>query len=270
MMRPHAVRRAPTVGALAFAVCTATACAAQLVNGHGGSLPDVRTSPVVVSIAPSFPVSGLPSVPLTSGPESVAPPPRTNGPAPDGDGVLVTSEAGHFQVRMPGTPQRTSEPWSFGGYDFVVHLAIVTAPYVAMVEGEDVTPALGAKSFDLVLRSAVSGIESSSGLKVSRQSETTFQGHQARRAVFEREAVRYDFLAFVYSGSRIYALSRRQGRGSARSRPPSNRSPEPARGVRQRAAASTAGTGRPGGVNAAIRVAATSRPASSRASRPAA
>jgi hypothetical protein len=187
-------RRRAMVMALAGVLIAATGCAADTVNGRGAAS-------VASSGHPDFPSAGA-STPAPSA--SVL-------PTPGGSGVLVTDEAGHFRVRMPSEPTRDTQKGSFAGYTFNVHTAIIQSPYVAGVEGEDISPALTASSYDTVLRSAVSSFGTSSTLTKVSESETTFQGHEGRIGIFERNGDRYEFLVFVYSGSQVYALFAPEG-----------------------------------------------------------
>lgn len=193
-MTKRAVRRASLALLIVAVAGTVSACAADTVSGRG-----------VLADAPGpSDTGGFPSVPVPS--LSVpAPGPPTTSAAVTG-GVVVTDRGGHFRVRMPSAPQKATEPGSFGGYEFHVHVDIVRSPYVAIVEGEDVTPALAPDAFEIVLRSAVSSFQSSSGMTLVRDSPTTFQGHRGRKAVLERAGARYEFLIFIYSGSQVYAL----------------------------------------------------------------
>jgi hypothetical protein len=200
------------VGALLVVVAGVTsACAAGTVDGHG--------SAAASAAAPSAPSSSAPSTtaPSTSAGAStpILPPLSTVAPSggntPVSGGVEVTDTAGHFRVVMPAEPQRTSEPGSFGNYKFNVHVAAVNDPYVVLVEGESITPALTSDAFTQVLDSAVSSFQTSSGLTLVSQSDTTFEGHQGRQAVLRRGATRYVFLIFVFSGSQVYALFAPEG-----------------------------------------------------------
>lgn len=205
-------QRAGIAVAVALALALATSgCAAGTVSGHGSA--DV-VAPTTTAPTGAFPSgSGLPSFGLST---PILPPlsslaPSLSGSAPSGAGVEVVDEGGHFRVVMPAEPERTTEPGSFGDYTFNVHIASVTSPYVAIVEGEDITPALTSDTFDDVLRAAVSGFETSSHLDLVSQSDTTFQGHKARQGIFSHEGTRFVFLAFVLNGSQIYALFAPQG-----------------------------------------------------------
>jgi hypothetical protein len=190
----RSVRRASLVLLLAAVAGTASACAGSAVSGHG-----------VLADAPAPTGSGgFPSVAVPS-PSIAAPSPAANSAAVNG-GVAVIDRGGHFRVRMPSAPQKLTEPGSFGGYEFHVHVDIVRSPYVAIVEGEDVTPALTRDSFEITLRSAVSSFQTSSGMTLIKESRTTFQGHRGRKAILERAGTRYEFLIFIYSGSQVYAL----------------------------------------------------------------
>jgi hypothetical protein len=203
-------RRAPLAALVALAAAALTGCAASTVSGHGSALagaPSTQDFPSsgavsspVPSVTDSLPVPSTPAATGTSAPQT-----------PGGSGVLVTDPAGHFQVRMPATPHQTTEPGSFGGYKFTVHLATVKSPYIALAEGEDVTPALPLDQIDVTLRSAVSSFESSSGMTLISQKQTTFNGHTARSAILERSDTRYQLLVAAYSGSQIYLLFAPQG-----------------------------------------------------------
>ena len=201
------VRRAPLAALVALAAAALTGCAASTVSGHGSAL----------AVAPStqdFPSSGAASSPAPSVTDSLPVPSSSdaNTPStPSGSGVRVTDTAGHFQVRMPATPERSTEPGSFGGYKFTVHLATVKSPYIALAEGEDVTPALPLDQIDVTLKSAVSGFQSSSGMTLLSQKATTFNGHTARSAVLAHAGDRYQLVVTAYSGSQIYLLFAPQG-----------------------------------------------------------
>jgi len=174
-----------------------SACSADTVSGHGKAS--------VIAAESSGPVD-FPSLGV-----STAAPSETALPTPGGEGVLVTDAGGHFQVRMPAQPTRDTQPGSFAGYTFNVHTAIVQSPYVAGVEGEDITPALSEDTYDTVLRSALSSFNTSSGLTKVSESATTFHGHVGRMGIFESNGERFEFLVFVYSGSQVYALFAPQG-----------------------------------------------------------
>src|SRR5206468_3656406 len=85
------------------------------------------------------------------------------------------------------------------------------APYIALAEGEDVTPALPLDQIDVTLRSAVSSFQSSSGMTLVSQKQTTFNGHAARGAILEASGNRFQLLVAAYSGSQIYLLFAPQG-----------------------------------------------------------
>jgi hypothetical protein len=181
------------VALCAGVLVAASGCAASTVNGHGVA------SVVARSTHPTdFPSAG------SSTPSSPA-------PTPGGSGVLVTDDAGHFRVRMPAEPTRNTEPGSFAGYTFNVHTAVVQSPYVAGVEGEDITPALTPDSYDTVLRSAVSSFGTAAGLTKLSEKDTVFQGHRGRVGIFDRDGVHFEFLVFVYSGSQVYAMFAPEG-----------------------------------------------------------
>jgi hypothetical protein len=196
-------RRAPLAALVALAAAALTGCAASTVSGHGSALAGAPSTQ-------DFPSSGAVSSPVPSVTDSL-PVPSTPPQTPGGSGVLVTDEAGHFQVRMPATPERRTEPGSFGGYKFTVHLATVKSPYIALAEGEDVTPALPLDQIDVTLRSAVSSFQSTSGMTLISQNQTTFNGHTARSAILERAGTRYQLLVAAYSGNQIYLLFAPQG-----------------------------------------------------------
>jgi hypothetical protein len=187
-----------TVLGAALAACALVlgGCADQVVDGRGfaGAAPSGPTG---------FP-SGFPGAPSSAAGTPVGAPPAVQG-------QWVVDRAGGFRVRMPGPPERTSEPGSFGGYHFVVHVAAVHFPYLALVEGERITPALPLTQFGPLLRGAVGGFVASSGLQLISQSDTTFRGHPGRRAVIERAGTRYVYLVFVYSGAQTYSLLAPQG-----------------------------------------------------------
>jgi hypothetical protein len=201
-------RRLPLAALLASAAVALAGCAASTVAGHGSALAGASSTP-------DFPSSGAASSPAPSvtGSAPVASlPPSTSAPqTPAGSGVLVTDAAGHFQVRMPATPERSTEPGSFGGYKFTVHLATVKSPYLALAEGEVITPALPLDQIDVTLRSAVSAFASSSGMTLISQKPTTFNGHTARSGILERSGARYELLVAAYTGSQIYLLFAPQG-----------------------------------------------------------
>jgi hypothetical protein len=206
-MRPHPIRRgAALVAGVAGAALVVAGCAAGTVSGHGIAAV-MSSTPALPSLTPSI----LPSSPTTSSSPAVVVPSGAGTIAGRG-GVLVTNAAGHFRVRMPSLPQRTDQPGSFGGYKFTVHIAIATTPYVAIVEGEDVDPPLGAATFESVLRSVVNGFRSTSSMRLVRQSPTTFRGSAARIAIFAAGGMRFELMAFVYSGSRLYVLVAPPGR----------------------------------------------------------
>ena len=202
-------RRAPLAALVALVAAALTGCAASTVSGHGSavagaaSTQDFPSSGAVSSPVPSV----TDSLPASTPQPTVVSPPQT----PGGSGVLVTDEAGHFRVRMPATPERRTEPGSFGGYKFNVHIATVKSPYIALVEGEDVTPALPLDQIDVTLRSAVSSFESTSGMTLISQKQSTFNGHAARSAILERSGTRYQLLVAAYSGNQIYLLFAPQG-----------------------------------------------------------
>ncbi len=204
------VRRAPLAALVALAAAALTGCAASTVSGHGSALAaapstqDFPSSNAASAATPSV-TDSLP-VPASSAPTTASAP-----STPGGSGVLVTDTAGHFQVRMPATPERSTEPGSFGGYKFTVHLATVKSPYIALAEGEEVTPALPLDQIDITLRSAVSGFQSSSGMTLISQKATTFNGHTARSAILEHAGDRYQLVVTAYSGSQIYLLFAPQG-----------------------------------------------------------
>jgi hypothetical protein len=184
-----------TGAALVAVLLAVSGCAADTVNGHGAA------SAVAGSSGP---------VDFPSGASTPAPSASVL-PTPGGSGVLVTDAAGHFRVRMPAQPTRDTQHGSFAGYTFNVHTAVVQSPYVAGVEGEDISPALTSASYDTVLRSAVSSFGISSGTTKVSETDTTFQGHHGRIGIFEGDGSRYEFLVFVYSGSQVYALFAPQG-----------------------------------------------------------
>jgi hypothetical protein len=199
-------RRLPLAALLASAAVALAGCAASTVAGHGSALAGAPSTP-------DFPSASSPAPSVTdSVPVTPSAPPTTSAPqTPAGSGVLVTDAAGHFQVRMPATPQRSTEPGSFGGYKFTVHLATVKSPYLALAEGEVITPALPLDQIDVTLRSAVSAFASSSGMTLISQKQTTFNGHTARIGILERSGTRYQLLVAAYSGSQIYLLFAPQG-----------------------------------------------------------
>lgn len=202
-MRPFAHRRRAAVAAmLAMVGLAAAGCSAGTVSGRGAALgTSAETSPASTS---SVDPSGFPSTGTT--PSDSAGSRGASGSSATKDGVLVIDRAGHFRVRMPATPVRASQPSSFGSYHLTLHIAITASPYVAIVEGEEVTPPIGAGSYASVLRSVASGFVSGSGMKLVRQAATTFQGYTARTAVFESSGSRIEMVAFVYSGSQLYVL----------------------------------------------------------------
>jgi hypothetical protein len=201
-MTLQAARRVPLAMLIVLVVGASSACAASTVSGHGSA--DVPT-PTTTQSTTDFPQPGI-STPI------VAPSSELSTlPISENTKVLVTSEAGHFRVRMPATPTRSDQPGSFGDYTFNVHVVIVQSPYVAIVEGEDVTPALTSDAFDTVLRSAVNGFTSSSGLTKVSESDTEFRGHVGRKAIYDRAGTNYEFLVFVYSGNQIYAMFAPEG-----------------------------------------------------------
>ena len=112
---------------------------------------------------------------------------------------------------MPAHPQRNSEHGSFGDYQFTVHLDAVEEPYIAAVEGGDITPALPEGQLEVALRSAVSAFQVSSGLTIVSQNSTTFQGHQARSAILQRARTRYELLSVGWSGNQLYLLVAPEG-----------------------------------------------------------
>ena len=201
-------RASLAVVAVTLAAIALAGCGASTLTGHGSapvsaSAPSTQDFPSPGSSAPS--ATDPTPVPSASVPSASAPQTST------GSGVLVTDPAGHFQVRMPATPERSTEPGSFGGYKFTVHLATVKSPYLALAEGEDVTPALPMDQIDTTLRSAVSSFGSSSGMTLVSQRPTTFNGHTARTAILERSGSRYQLLVAAYSGSQIYLLFAPEG-----------------------------------------------------------
>lgn len=182
--------------ALLAVLVAATACAADTVTGHGAnSAAGASSGPV------DFPSIGG-STPATS---------ASALPTPGGEGVLVTDAGGHFRVRMPAEPTRDTQPGSFGGYTFNVHTAVVQSPYIAGVEGEDISPALTSSSYETILRSAVASFGSVGGLTKVSDSETSYQGHVGRTAIFDKDGERFEFLVFVYSGSQVYAMFAPEG-----------------------------------------------------------
>jgi hypothetical protein len=212
-MRTDTVRRGKLVGVLLCVAAAVSSCSSGVVPGDGEALIGSQTASVAGSPAATPSASAgpqgtrSPTAPAGSVTDSVAP--AATGTAvgsATGTGVHVIDTAGHFSVWMPAKPERTSSPGSYSGYSFTVHLAVVAAPYIALVEGEDVSPAVRPAAFDGVLRSAVTRVSRAADLRVISQSATTFEGHRARRAVFERAGARFEFLTFAYSGSRLYAL----------------------------------------------------------------
>jgi hypothetical protein len=130
---------------------------------------------------------------------------------PDGDGYLVTDPAGHYAVQMPGKPERTVRPGSIAGYDFTLYLSTVRAPYVALVEGEVVRPALPESDMGTTLNSALSSFQASSGMTMISHRDTTFNGHSAKSAVLDHAGERYQLLVTAYSGAQIYLLFAPEG-----------------------------------------------------------
>jgi hypothetical protein len=193
--------RGPLAAAL-FAAAVVLAGCAQTVDGSGAasSAPApsgaTRTGDFPSSPPSSAPSSGVASTGAAS----------TGGATAAGSGVTVRDPAGHFQVVMPAEPHRTSEPGSFGGYSYTVHIATVQSPYIAIVEGEVIDPALPQDQLDVALRTAVSTFQSSSGLALKSQDQTTYQGHPARSAVLNRGATDYQLLVIGYSGNQTYLL----------------------------------------------------------------
>jgi hypothetical protein len=201
-MTQQAARRAPIAMLLALAVGASGGCAASTVSGRGSA---AVSSPTESATNSDFPAPGI-STPIVAPSSELSTPPPSEYTK-----VAVTDEAGHFRVRMPATPTRSDQPGSFGDYTFNVHLVIVQSPYAAIVEGEDVSPALTSDTFDTVLKSAVTGFASSSGLSKVSEKATTFRGHEGRIAIFDRAGTNYEFLVFVQSGSQIYALFAPEG-----------------------------------------------------------
>lgn len=179
--------RAPLALLLVLVTAAVGGCAGSTVSGHG-----------VLVNAPALPGPTVPTVPANA-----STPPAS---APPGAGVVVVDRPGHFRVRMPGVPIKTSQSGSFGGARFTVHVAAVQSPYVAVVEGESITPNLPADQYDLTLRTAVASFRASIGMSVVRQSNTTFQGHKGRKAILKRDGTTYEFLVFIFSGRQTYAM----------------------------------------------------------------
>lgn len=190
-------RALPVAAVVALAACSST------VTGQGtaASRPATPTPPASATSAPpsSAPVS---STPVT---------PPTHAPTGRATSVPYTDTAGRFKVVLPGTPETADEPGSFGGYSFHVHLAAVHSPYIAIVEGEQITPALKSGDYEQVLSSAVTSFASATGAGNVTNTATTFRGHQARTAVFTHAGTSYELLIFVYSGSQVYLMFAPQG-----------------------------------------------------------
>jgi hypothetical protein len=197
-----AARRSAPVLAISLVLVGAVAGCARTVDGQGTPGSSVASSSATSS--GDFPSgSATPSAPApTTAPAASSGAVSTN---PDG-GVTVTDPAGHFVAVLPGQPRQTSQPGSFGGYSFTVHIAAVQQPYVALVEGEVIQPALPADQIDVALRTAVSTFQSSSGMTLESQTTTTYQGHPARSAVLSRAGTSYQLLVIGYSGNQTYLL----------------------------------------------------------------
>lgn len=187
--------------ALLLAACSST------VTGHGAATQQSSRSgfPATPSGGSSAPSTAPPTTTPPSAPSSTTSVGRA--PAP----ITYTDTAGHFRVLLPGKPETTDQPGSYGGYTFHVHVAAVRTPYVVLVEGEDVSPALDASGYNELLTVSTSTFGDVSGMTKGSDASTTFRGHSARNAVFDRAGTRYELLVFVYSGSRTYFLFAPQG-----------------------------------------------------------
>jgi hypothetical protein len=125
---------------------------------------------------------------------------------PDGPGVIYRSSAGHFADRFPEAPDARSINGSADGIDYTVYLAADTASHT-VVEAAGFSTKLPADQQDDLLEGIVEGASSTSGLGAGATTDTTFQGHRARRAdLTGDDGTDIALLAFIYSDQRIYLL----------------------------------------------------------------
>jgi hypothetical protein len=206
-MRATVVRRAQLAAAVVL-IGTVTACGAQTVTGQGSA----AAGAVVPSGSSGASSSGdFPSGSVSASVPAASTPVRSGSARPDGSGFLVTEPAGHYQLRMPAKPKRSVQPGSVQGYKYTLYLSTVKDPYLALVEGEVVEPALPKDQIGDTLDSAVSSFQRNSEMTLVNQQNTTFNGHTAKTAVLEHAGDRYELLVAAYSGAQIYLFFAPEG-----------------------------------------------------------
>jgi hypothetical protein len=116
----------------------------------------------------------------------------------------VRNEAGHYQVRMPAQPQRSSQPGTSGVVHYTLHFDLCRSPYLAMIGEEEFDVDLPANQIDEALTTAVSSFSGAAGATVVSNDTTTFRGRKARQAGLVKDQVRYTMMVVAWSSRRIY------------------------------------------------------------------
>lgn len=190
----HRSLRALSLSAVAL---LAAGCASSVVGGAGTA---ASTS------APSGSGSGS-GQSSSSGPTS----PPSSVPTSLPPASTVTNKAGHYSVKMPGTPVRKSEPGTDSGVHFTVRFDVIQSPYVAIVGSEDFDLDLPVDQIDTALDSAIHSFQTSSGTELVNDNQTTFRGRKARQADLTRQSARYTMLVVAWSSHRLYFFFAPQG-----------------------------------------------------------
>jgi hypothetical protein len=179
---------------MAAAALLAAGCASSVVNGR-----------------PNTPSSSVSSGPDGSGPSSSYTSPSTPTTPVTPTGSLVTNEAGHYRVRMPGTPQRKSTPGEFSGVKFTVHVDTISSPYLALIGEEEFDVDLPVAEVESALTQSISSFASSAGASVVSSDATTFRGRKAREGDLTKDGTHYTLLIVAWSSHRLYFFLAPQG-----------------------------------------------------------
>jgi hypothetical protein len=124
-------------------------------------------------------------------------------------GVPFSLPAGHFRANFPEQPTVLSEPGSFGGVSFTLHIAraVDDRGRPTLLADEDASETIPSDQADEALRVAVGSFSGSSGYTLVSQDATSFRGHRARKAALTSPAGDdYTLLVTLWAGRRLYIM----------------------------------------------------------------
>jgi transposase InsO family protein len=196
MVNMHRMLRALSASA---AVLLAAGCASSVVQGSGSAGPSSPSTSSSTTSSSSTSISSGTTTPTSSGPTSL---PATS---------VVINKAGHYSVRLPGTPIRKTEPGSSSGVHYTVRLDVLASPYLALVGAEDFDVNLPVDQIDTALDAAIHSFQGSSGTTLGSDNQTTFRGRKARQADLLRGTQHYTMLVVAWSSHRLYFFFAPQG-----------------------------------------------------------